>query len=100
MEIISDFLTEPFLGGVGLTTKFDLANADDTKLMANDETLATNLRGLGFPVNADVVGKNDLVFDITGFMPLILEAGDHKFVITVTDSKGAQKSITLLIRKS
>ena len=100
VEIISDFLTEPFLGGVGLTTKFDLANADDTKLMANDETLATNLRGLGFPVNADVVGKNDLVFDITGFMPLILEAGDHKFVITVTDSKGAQKSITLLIRKS
>jgi len=33
-------------------------------------------------------------------MPLILEAGDHKFVITVTDVKGAQKSITLLIRKS
>jgi len=100
VEIISNFLTEEFLSGVGLTTRFDLANADDTKEMDNGETLATNLRGLGFPVNADVTGKNDLVFDITGFMPLILEAGDHKFVITVTDVKGAQKSITLLIRKS
>ena len=100
VEIISDFLTEEFLSGVGLTTRFDLANADDTKEMDNGETLATNLRGLGFPVNSDVTGKNDLVFDITGFMPLILQAGDHKFVITVTDAKGAQKGITLLIRKS
>lgn len=61
------------------------------------------LKSLGFPVNAEVVGKGvdePLKFDITTFMPLILEAGDHKFHITVTDLDGNSKGMTLLIRKS
>lgn len=100
VEIISDFLTDEFLGGVGMTTKFDLANADDTKELENGYTLATNLRGLGFDVNEDVVGKTDLDFNITQFMPLILQNGDHIFKITVTDSEGNRKEMTLLVRQT
>ncbi len=99
VEIISDFLTDDFLGGVGMVTKFDLANADDTTVQNNGYTLATNLRGLGFPVNEEVVGKNDLDFDITQFMPLILKKGDHTFKITVTDQDGNRKEMRLLIRQ-
>ena len=99
VEIISDFLTDDFLGGVGMVTKFDLANADDTIVQNNGYTLATNLRGLGFPVNEEVVGKNDLDIDITQFMPLILKKGDHTFKITVTDQDGNRKEMRLLIRQ-
>lgn len=99
VEIVSDFLTDEFLGGVGMTTKFDLANADDTEVRENGYTLAENLRGLGFRVNGDVTGKNDLEFNITQFMPLILKKGDHIFRIAVTDLKGNRKNMNLLIRQ-
>lgn len=82
-----------------MVTKFDLANADDTTVQNNGYTLATNLRGLGFPVNEEVVGKNDLDFDITQFMPLILKKGDHIFKIAVTDQDGNRKEMRLLIRQ-
>ena len=100
VEIVSGFLTDEFLSGVGMTTKFDLANADDTTVLTNNFTLAQNLAGLGFPVNSEVVGKTDLDFDITQFMPMILVNGDHVFNITVTDTKGNIKKLKLLIRQT
>lgn len=89
VKIISDFLTEDMLSGIGLTSQFDLADPGE---------YATGLAGLGFPTAAEVNGAHDLQFNITKFIPLIFEEGDHKFEITVTDSKGLVKTMVLLIR--
>ncbi|MGL5564060.1 MAG: DUF4493 domain-containing protein, partial [Tannerellaceae bacterium] len=78
VEIASETLTEDILQGVGMAKSFDLANPGD---------LAEALASLGFPIGADVVGRNELVFDITQFTPLlgIYGAGTHNFIITVVD---------------
>lgn len=89
VKIISDFLTEDMLSGIGLTSKFDLADPGE---------YAEGLAGLGFPSADEVNGAHDLQFNITKFIPLIFEGGDHKFEITVTDSKGLVKTMVLLIR--
>ena len=89
VKIISDFLTEDMLSGIGLTSQFDLADPGE---------YATGLAGLRFPTAAEVNGAHDLQFNITKFIPLIFEEGDHKFEITVTDSKGLVKTMVLLIR--
>lgn len=90
VKIISDFLTEDMLSSVGLTSEFDLAEPGEYQ---------AGLSGLGFPTGSEVKGANDLQFNITPFIGLIFEDGDHKFEITVTDSKNLVKSMTLLIRK-
>lgn len=89
VKIISDFLTEDMLSGIGLTSQFDLADPGE---------YAEGLAGLGFPSADEVNGAHDLQFNITKFIPLIFEEGDHKFEITVTDSKGLVKTMVLLIR--
>lgn len=78
VEIASETLTEDILQEVGLAKSFDLANPGD---------LAEALASLGFPIGADVIGKGELVFDITQFTPLlgIYGAGTHNFIITVVD---------------
>ena len=89
VKIISDFLTEDMLSGIGLTSQFDLADPGE---------YAEGLAGLGFPSADEVNGAHDLQFNITKFIPLIFEEGDHKFEITVTDAKGLVKTMVLLIR--
>lgn len=89
VKIISDFLTEDMLSGIGLTSQFDLADPGE---------YAEGLAGLGFPSADEVNGAHDLQFNITKFIPLIFEEGDHKFEITVTDAKGIVKTMVLLIR--
>lgn len=89
VKIISDFLTEDMLSGIGLTSQFDLADPGE---------YAEGLAGIGFPSADEVNGAHDLQFNITMFIPLIFEEGDHKFEITVTDSKGLVKTMVLLIR--
>lgn len=89
VKIISDFLTEDMLSGIGLTSQFDLADPGE---------YAEGLAGLGFPSADEVNGAHDLQFNITKFIPLIFEEGDHRFEITVTDSKGLVKTMVLLIR--
>lgn len=89
VKIFSAFLTEEMLSGIGLTSQFDLADPGE---------YAEGLAGLGFPSADEVNGAHDLQFNITKFIPLIFEEGDHKFEITVTDSKGLVKSMVLLIR--
>ncbi|MDE6628260.1 MAG: hypothetical protein K2K36_02695, partial [Muribaculaceae bacterium] len=91
VRIESDYLTKDFLESVMLTNEFDLANPGAYK---------EGLEGLGFKTGDDVVGQTELDFDITQFMPLIMEAGDHKFHITVTDADGDSSAKTLLIHKS
>lgn len=94
VKIVSNFLTEDMLSGVGLTSEFDLANP-----VKNGTDYTEGLKGLGFKVGDEVKGQTELDFDITTFMPLIFEAGDHKFIITVKDENGVSKTLSLLIRK-
>ena len=86
--IDSESLTPELLEGVNLASKFDLANPGD---------LATGLNDLGLPNGADVLGKNDVTFDISGFMTLLCIYPDaiSKFIITLTDNAGATASQTL-----
>lgn len=94
VKIVSNFLTEDMLSGVGLTSEFDLANP-----VKDGTDYTEGLKGLGFKVGDEVKGQTELDFDITTFMPLIAMAGDHKFIITVKDENGVSKTLSLLIRK-
>lgn len=73
---------------VGLA--FDLAYPDESK----NET--AKFSGLGFPVGDEVIGKTDLPFNITDFIPLLgAFPGTHDFKITVEDNAGGSESKTL-----
>lgn len=73
---------------VGLEPEFDLADPKPS--------LVDGLKGLGFPVGDEVVGKTEVAFDITTFVPLLGSfEGDHKFTITVTDTEGTSKTLVL-----
>lgn len=91
VKIVSNFLTEEMLNGVGLTSEFDLANPGQ---------YAEGLAGLGFPDAATVTSSTDVEFNITQFIPLIFEAGDHLFEITAIDTEGNSKSMTLKLHKN
>ncbi len=93
VEIISDYLTNEFLTGVGLSSSFDLAEPGD---------LETALAGFSFPVKDGVVGQTDVNFNLTPFIPL-LELGlsndppvtRHSFKLTIIDNENNQKTIEL-----
>ncbi len=80
------------LQGVGLDSHLDLSNPGD---------LREAIEGLGFPVAENVVGKTELVFDISEFMPLMVVAEDKdvEFVLTLTDEFGheLEKSLKLKV---
>lgn len=92
VEIDSPFLTEEELGTLGIPKKFNLG--DLTPALKT----AFGPEGLGLIGNEDVRGKSSLVFDITRFTSLLLQAGTHKFIITVSDFDGyeLQKTLTLV----
>lgn len=80
VDIVSDTLTPETLGQVNLTDHLDLVNPG---------SFEGALSGLGFPVN--VGGMKDVPeFDISQLVPLLgaLGPGDHKFILTVSDSNG------------
>lgn len=81
VEIKSNTLTPDELSQVDLSDKLDLVNPG---------ALKDKISGLGLPVGDEVKGKNDLDFDISGFMGLLclLGEGNHEFILKVTDSKG------------
>lgn len=81
VEIKSNTLTPAELSQVELSDKLDLVNPG---------ALKDKIAGLGLPVGDQVEGKNDLDFDISGFMELLclLGEGNHEFILKVTDSKG------------
>ncbi len=91
VDIKSPYLTDEFLGGVGLSTHFDLTDPKEFE---------SALKGFGFPVKNEVAGKTTVDFNITTLVPLLSLSGDdtleHTFVITVTDESGtkSEKSLT------
>lgn len=93
VKIDSETLTSAILNDVGLSSEFDLANPGSAKL-------EEGLRGLGFPVKDEVVGKKAIVFDITNFTPLlgIYGLASHNFIITVVDQAGNTKTATLALK--
>lgn len=93
VEIDSPFLTEEELGSLALPIpkKFNLGNL--TPELKN----AFGPEGLGLIGNDDVRGKTSLVFDITRFTSLLLQAGTHKFIITVGDYDGYELTKTLTL---
>lgn len=81
VEIVSTTLSDEVLGDVGLAKNLDLVNPG-----AFDAALT----GIGFPTY--VGGMKDVpLFDISTLVPLLksLGAGDHKFILTVTDANGS-----------
>ena len=87
VKIISEQLTPEMLQDVGLAAEFDLAHPGE---------LAEALNELGFPTGDAVLGKTELAFDITAFMPLLaMFEGTHQFQLTITDKKGLTSSKTL-----
>lgn len=93
VKIESGYLTEEFLGSVGLVTEFDLANLTPE--------LETQLGdgGFGFPTGDEVKGQTEVTFDLTPFIPLLNLSSTpndiHKFHLTVIDDQGNEKTITL-----
>lgn len=95
VKIVSKYLTKDFLESVHIADEFDLVEPGDNK---------DGLLDLEFPVENDVLGKNEIDFSITTLAPLIgvgVMTGDitpsdiHDFIITVVDSQGKQASQTL-----
>lgn len=91
VTIDSETLTEDVLVGVNLAKNFDLAEPGD---------LEAGLKGLGFPTGTDVIGKEDIPFDITQFTSLlgIYGAANHNFIIRVVDQQGLEVTETLKIK--
>ncbi len=90
VEIDSPFLTEEELGGLGIPKKFNLG--DLTPALKT----AFGPEGLGL-IDGDVRGKDALVFDISQFTALLLQAGTHKFIITVEDYENNFQTKTLTL---
>ena len=91
VTIDSETLTEDVLVGVNLAKNFDLAEPGD---------LVAGLKGLGFPTVTDVIGKEEIPFDITQFTSLlgIYGAANHNFIIRVVDQQGLEVTETLKIK--
>lgn len=93
VKIVSAYLTDDLMKSVGLATEFDLANPGQYD---------TALKSLGFKTGEEITGDGvtEVPFDITQFMPLIMQSGDHQFVITVVDNNDHSNSMTLILRKN
>lgn len=88
VDIESPSLTPEELATVGLASHLDLINPGN---------LAEPLGNLGFPIN--IAGWKKADFDITAFLGLLgaLGAGEHKFILTVTDGNGTSTAWFSLI---
>ena len=94
IKIVSSALTPEELEVVGLAAEFSLVNSTD---------MFESLSGLGFPVgdqvyNQTLISEDQL--DITDFLGILgmLGAGDHDFVMTVTDMEGNSTTKTVMMR--
>ena len=100
VEIISPYLTTEFLNSVGLTSKFDLAYPENSKMDPSDPDsenmdLTAALTGFGFKIGSEVIGQYEIPFDLSPFIPLLAlddEPGRiHTFRLTVRDNMGNVK---------
>lgn len=77
------------LNSVEVPLNFDLAHTKDA-------TERAAMEGFNFPVDEQIVGKSEVKFDITMFVPLLsMYAGEPKFILTVVDAEGNQYVKTL-----
>lgn len=92
VEIDSEKLTPDILISVKLAPEFSLVTPATPEL-------EQGLKDLKFPVGDEITSSNYVIFDITEFLPLlgIYGAGDHNFIITVTDSNDQVTTKTLLL---
>ncbi|MDD2961820.1 MAG: DUF4493 domain-containing protein [Muribaculaceae bacterium] len=87
VKIDSPTLTPSDLEDVGLAGEFDLANPG---------SIESGLKGLGFPTGEDVVGKTEILFDISQFMGLLgTFKSEHNFILKVTDTDNQTAEATL-----
>lgn len=96
VTIDSEKLTPDVLESVGLVDEFDLAYPGELASKLGKNADGT---GLGFPISDQVIGQKTLVFDITGFTPLlnIYGAAEHKFIIKAVDQEGTEVEETLTL---
>ena len=98
MKIESAYLTEEFLNSVGLTSEFDLANPDATRPGLE---AALGADGFGFPTGSNLVGKTEVDFDLTPFIPLLNLSGAtmvHTFTLTVADDQNPANTKTVALK--
>ena len=90
VDIESNKLTPGELATIGLAEHLDLGNPG---------SMREALEGLGFPVAENVLGKNEVMFDITQFAGLLaaLGSGTHDFILTATDEAGNETTETLTL---
>lgn len=81
---------EPMLPAVGLTNSFSLAYP------ADDELAAALKNDFKFKIRDEIINQTEVEFDITEFVPLLTNfAGDHTFVLDVTDNEDAKSQLEL-----
>lgn len=94
VKIESGYLTDEFLGSVGLVSEFDLAN-----LTPELEQTLGDPEGFNFPVGNNVKGQTEVTFNLTPFIPLLNLSPTpndiHKFHLTAVDDKGNEKTVVL-----
>lgn len=86
VDIVSEIL-RPMLESVGIPEHFDLCTVQGE--------LASTLQSFGFKTGSDVVSP--MSFDITQFVEILMmmEPGEHEFVLTVTDDNNVVTKKTL-----
>ena len=116
VQIDSDVLTPTELGKVLLCDVLNLVEPEKSYSTVDPNVDASNIKyvlsgnkedsdpsndnGLGFPTGDDVKDKTEVNFSITSFLSLLsmTGAGDHDFVMTVTDNDGNTITKTLMIK--
>ena len=93
-------LVEPEKSYSTVDPNFDASNIKSVLSGNKEDSDPNNDNGLGFPTGDDVKDKTEVNFSITSFLSLLslTGAGDHDFVMTVTDNDGNTITKTLMIK--
>ena len=93
-------LVEPEKSYSTVDPNFDASNIKSVLSGNKEDSDLSNDNGLGFPTGDDVKDKTEVNFSITSFLSLLslTGAGDHDFVMTVTDNDGNTITKTLMIK--
>ena len=106
VQIKSETLTPEELAGVGICDVLNLcypAQSYDSNNPGVYIDTEGPLRGLGFTVGEDVIGKTSVTLSITQFMGVLKAVSGeelklHDFVLTVTDNNGNTTVKTLMLQ--